>query len=107
MKTYKIICTPYENARTFVVYKNTRREAREFVTNYPGHAAHMLARPVEVEEHHTATARGYICKGETRREQYAGRFGTGFIEHYPNADRPAPHHSNKYHVIAYFIEVNK
>ena len=108
MKRYKITCTPYENARPFVTYKDTRKEAREFVANYPGHAAKMQGRPVEMVEHHTATARGYWTKnrdGKPTRESYAGKFGAGYIEHYANADRPDPHGSNNYHVIAYVVEV--
>lgn len=55
-----------------------------------------------LKSHHNALCRGYIHKGCGYIEEYSGRFGTGFIYHYPNCEF---NKSNRYHVIEYLIFV--
>lgn len=54
----------------------------------------------KVSSHHTALSRGYICKDCGYVEEYAGKYGKGFIEHRPNVWDKV---SNSYHIIEYFI----
>ena len=104
MKKYKVAFVA-SNGYAFAGYFDTRKEAREAAETYPGLSAKVRRNLVEMLEHHTATARGYQCKSEKPiREAYIGKFGVGFVEHYANADRPAPYNSNNFHVITYFVE---
>lgn len=49
--------------------------------------------------HHTATAKGYISRKVPEvLEEYTGRFGTGYIVHYPRFD------TTNYHYVVYYIK---
>lgn len=54
--------------------------------------------------HHSAMARGYKCKGEVDKVAYKGRFGEGFVLHYPTVDYHGRRAcGNLYHIIEYFV----
>lgn len=52
----------------------------------------------ELRFHHSALARGYVRVGETRKESYKGRFGTGEKVYKHNPD------SSRYCIVEYWIE---
>ena len=57
---------------------------------------------VGYKEHHTACGYGYCRKTFGWIERYNGRFGRGFVIHYPNS-----YYRNKcsdYHTIVYIVE---
>ena len=53
------------------------------------------------ELHHSARSRGYVHSGRPYISLYQGRFGNGFIYHYPN--NQSCRKSNQYHDIEYWI----
>jgi len=62
----------------------------------------------EITYHHTATARGYVPVEGGYDEPYNGRFGRGYIKHYPNKSGLLNGcRSNTYHRIEYYIFDNK
>lgn len=56
--------------------------------------------------HHSATKRGYIRLDNLYIEEYNGKFGYGYVVHYPSRDKinRAPYWSNSYHKIVYVIK---
>lgn len=50
--------------------------------------------------HHTATARGYVCKECSYSEEYSGRYGNGYIIH---VESRHSNRGNRHHVIEYWI----
>lgn len=61
-----------------------------------------LSGEVEVIAHHTAIAKGYEPVKSERTECYSGKFGTGYIKHYPTKGSDV--RSSWFHRIEYFIE---
>lgn len=57
---------------------------------------------VGYKEHHTACCVGYCRKTYGWIERYNGRFGRGFVLHYPN--NYCPNKSNDFHTIVYIVE---
>ena len=51
--------------------------------------------------HHSSLARGYIKKDAGFYTQYSGKFGHGYVIHWPNAHNSD---SNQYHVVEYFVK---
>ena len=57
---------------------------------------------VGYREHHTACSRGYCRKTFGWIERYNGRFGRGFVIHYPN--NYCRNKSSNFHTIVYIVE---
>ena len=57
---------------------------------------------VGYKEHHTACFRGYCRRNYGWIERYNGRFGRGFLLHYPNCYYR--NISSNYHTIVYIVE---
>lgn len=53
--------------------------------------------------HHTAWAKGYVCKGYQYVEKYSGKFGKGYKVHCENCSDPQNERSNQYHHVKYYI----
>lgn len=57
---------------------------------------------VGYKEHHTACCAGYCRKSYGWIDRYNGRFGRGFILHFPNSYYR--NKSNDFHTIVYMVE---
>lgn len=57
---------------------------------------------VGYKEHHTACCAGYCRKSYGWIERYNGRFGRGFVLHFPNSYYR--NKSNDFHTIIYMVE---
>lgn len=104
MKRYKLA---YQHKGFYnVQYFSTKQEAENFVINFGVTMTDKICK-VELMFHHTASQRGYICKGHERDEYYKGRFGEGIIRHKQNATFGSPNNSKQYHFVEYYIEIKK
>lgn len=101
MKKYKVIFQ-YKDGEYSGKYFDTKQQADEFAIG-DNIKNVTLPKQVNVELHHRASRRGYICKGCGREEFYSGHFGEGFIKHIENV-ADSPHGSNNYHFIEYWLE---
>lgn len=50
--------------------------------------------------HHTATARGYVCKECSYICEYSGRYGNGYVIHIESRHS---NRGNRHHVIEYWL----
>ena len=64
------------------------------------YALREAARINGAKYHHTATARGYICKECSYSEEYSGRFGQGYIIH---VESRHSNRGNRHHAIEYWL----
>lgn len=81
--------------QTDAVYFRHQVDAQQYATKYNTQCYKVSIRP-----HHTAIARGFISDYNGYQQAYNGRFGQGFIWHYPSSRRKL----NRHHVIGYYIE---
>lgn len=51
--------------------------------------------------HHSAMMRGYVAKDGGFYTQYSGRFGRGYVIHWPNTHNS---YSKQYHVVEYWVK---
>ena len=51
---------------------------------------------------HEAVQMGYLARNNVYIEQYVGKYGSGYIIHYPTAE--TINKSKRYHKIAYWID---
>lgn len=96
-----------ENKVVSYRYFETEQEAKESSAKYNEVRQNYkaeLAGEVEVIAHHTAIARGYEPVKSERTECYSGKFGTGYIKHYPTLKTRGSFRGHSYHIIEYFIE---
>lgn len=50
--------------------------------------------------HHSAWLRGYVKRKEGFYTQYSGRFGRGYVVHWPNSTGST---TNNYHRVEYYL----
>lgn len=106
MKNYKVnYIFIKENKVVSSRYFETEKEAKESSAKFnevrQNYKAELVGE-VEMVAHHTAIAKGYEPVKSERTECYSGKFGTGYIKHYPS--KYSNVRSVWSHRIEYFIE---
>lgn len=97
------------NGYEFARYYEKRAHAIKARVNYNKKFLHdgckaTLVGVVEMKRHHTAIAKGYCGVSDYSEEYYEGRFGIGYIAHYPTL-RYGTFKGNNWHLIEYITEV--
>lgn len=108
MKKYKVNFRT-RNGYVFARYYEKRAHAIKARADYNKMFSHdgckaMFVGVVNMEYHHTAIARGYCRFNDYHEEYYDGRFGRGYIIHYPTL-RATQFRGNNWHMIEYVLEV--
>lgn len=87
----------YDSARLsmwYDVYKLCKTEAERDDVRY-AIASDMLGES-PLQEHHTASARGYVSRKGGYTTAYRGRFGIGVVRHSPRCDTTSYHYKTYY-----------
>ena len=95
----------YEFARYFNKRVQAKKASKEYNKQFSTRGCKAIfVGVVNMETHHTAIARGYCRVYDYHEEYYDGRFGRGYIAHYPTL-RATQFRGNNWHMIEYILEV--
>lgn len=110
MKKYKV---DYYKGADFILskYFDDTTSAKQCIKDYNNKYASRGFKAidcgkVEMKYHHDAIAKGYCGVKNQHEDYYDGRFGVGYIVHYPTLDKSRIHafRGNSWHIIEYYVE---